>query len=120
MYNIQLPSIAYKFASLIGLLALVSGKVAAEPVACPTDFYQLPLVPNATYCQIFDQDLPASMSYFAALPQAEVKAFYLESLGQPDKDDTEHGRIVLLFKQGQHTVIISADGSGSQVDMLVK
>lgn len=87
---------------------------------CPTEFYQLPLITSATYCQIFNQELPATLSYFAATAPNEVKTFYLDKLGQPDSDFSEKGREVMLYKAGTQIIIISSDKQGSQIDILVK
>jgi hypothetical protein len=87
---------------------------------CPTDFYTLPLYPNAKFCQLFAEQLPASMSYFATSDQQTAKAFYLEQLGQAEDEKMLKGRIVLQYSEGQKVVIISKDGQGSQIDILIK
>lgn len=87
---------------------------------CPEDFYSLPLYPNAKYCQLFAEELPASLSYFALSDQQTAKTFYLEKLGQAEAESMLKGRIVLQYAKGQKVVIISKDGQGSQVDILVK
>jgi hypothetical protein len=87
---------------------------------CPTDFHQLPLVTNASYCQLFNQELPASLSYFVDTSPDDAKTFYVSALGAPEQELTEKGRVVLLYKSGVQTIIISTDKQGSQVDILVK
>jgi len=87
---------------------------------CPADFYTLPLYPNAKFCQLFAEELPASMSYFAISDQESAKAFYLEQLGQADDEKMLKGRIVLQYGNGQKVVVISKDGQGSQIDILIK
>jgi len=87
---------------------------------CPADFYTLPLYPNAKFCQLFAEELPASMSYFAISDQQTAKAFYLEKLGQAEDEKMLKGRIVLQYSNGQKVVVISKDGQGSQIDILVK
>ncbi|MFT5674740.1 MAG: hypothetical protein ACI808_000664 [Paraglaciecola sp.] len=87
---------------------------------CPDDFFQLPLYPLANLCQIFAEELPASLVYHAKADQETTKAYYLQTLGQAESEDTLKGRIVLQYKNGDHIIIISEDGNGSQVDILVK
>jgi hypothetical protein len=87
---------------------------------CPEVFYTLPLYPNAKFCQLFAEELPASMSYFAVSDQQTAKAFYIEKLGQATDEKTLKGRIVLQYFNGQKVVVISKDGQGSQIDILIK
>ncbi|MFT6991559.1 MAG: hypothetical protein ACJASL_003546 [Paraglaciecola sp.] len=87
---------------------------------CPADFYTLPLYPNAKFCQLFAEQLPASMSYFAISSQQNTKDFYLEQLGQAEDETMLKGRIVLQYANGQKVVVISKDGQGSQIDILIK
>lgn len=87
---------------------------------CPEAFYDLPLYPNAKFCQLFAEKTPASMSYFAISDQQTAKEFYLEKLGQAEDEKMLKGRIVLQYNQGQKVLIISKDGDGSQIDILVK
>lgn len=87
---------------------------------CPADFYTLPLYPNAKFCQLFAEELPASMSYFAISNQESAKDFYLDQLGQAEDEQMLKGRIVLQYGNGQKVVIISKDGQGSQIDILIK
>lgn len=88
--------------------------------SCPDNFYTLPLYPNAKFCQLFAEELPASMSYFAISDQQTTKAFYIEKLGQAEDEKMLKGRIVLQYSNGQKVVVISKDGQGSQIDILIK
>jgi hypothetical protein len=88
--------------------------------SCPKDFYALPLYPNAKFCQLFAEKLPASMSYFAISDQQTAKAFYIEKLGQAEDEKMLKGRIVLQYSNGKKVVVISKDGQGSQIDILIK
>jgi hypothetical protein len=88
--------------------------------SCPEVFYTLPLYPNAKFCQLFAEELPASMSYFTVSDQQTAKAFYIEELGQAEDEKMLKGRIVLQYSNGQKVVVISKDGQGSQVDILIK
>lgn len=88
--------------------------------SCPADFYTLPLYPNAKFCQLFAKELPASMSYFAISDQQTAKNFYLDQLGQAEDEKMLKGRIVLQYANGQKVLVISKDGQGSQIDILIK
>lgn len=87
---------------------------------CPDDFYGLPLYPNAKFCQLFAEKIPASMSYFAMSNQQTAKEFYIDQFGQAESEQMLKGRIVLQYAQGQKVLIISKDGQGSQIDILIK
>ncbi|MEP1448078.1 MAG: hypothetical protein ABJK37_18390 [Paraglaciecola sp.] len=87
---------------------------------CPADFFSLPLYPNAKFCQLFAHGLPASMSYFAISDQQSTKDFYINQMGQAEQEKMLNGRIVLQYSNGQQIVVISKDGQGSQIDILIK
>lgn len=102
------------------MLTLISaGSQGNNTSPCPSHFFKVPLPTESKYCQLFNQGLPASLSYFADIDQTVAKSFYLRALGQPFKDTIANGRNVLQFQRGEHTVIISKDGNGTQIDILV-
>jgi hypothetical protein len=88
--------------------------------SCPVDFYTIPVIKDAKFCQQFAATPPASLSYYTQKQQTAAKLFYLETFGPADKEQELKGRIVLQYNQGSKIVIISTDGTGSQVDILVK
>ncbi|MFT5839845.1 MAG: hypothetical protein ACI9UT_002356 [Flavobacteriales bacterium] len=92
----------------------------ASTKGCPQDFYTLPLYPNAKFCQLFAGELPASISYFVISNQQTAKAFYLKQLGQAEDEKMLKGRIILQYDNAQKVVVISKDGQGSQIDILIK
>lgn len=97
------------------LLAFSSPLLAS---VCPPHFHQLPVMEDASYCQLFDDKLPASLSYHARQSPQQTLAFYQQL---PDISvQTENNRQVIRHDAGKWLVVISADGEGSQVDMLVK
>jgi hypothetical protein len=112
--------------SLIGMASVMlhAGTSAATSVAssqtCPSEFFTLPLYPTASLCQLFDQQLPASLIYHANSDQEATRAFYQDALGDPQTQKSAKGRIVMQYQDGQHIIIISPDGQGTQVDILVK
>ena len=97
-----------------------TGKTGMRVQSCPEEFYTLPVYPDAKFCQLFAEELPASMSYFAVSDQQTAKTFYVEKLGQAEDEKILHGRIVLQYSNGQKVVVISKDGQGSQIDILIK
>ena len=88
--------------------------------SCPENFYSLPLIPNAKYCQQFSTELPASLSYYTKSDLNTAKNFYIDKMGPAESADKLKGRIVLQYNNGSKIVIISPDGDGSQIDILVK
>lgn len=90
----------------------------AEP--CPAEFYALPLYPEAKLCQLFDDALPASLTYHASTDQQSTQEFYTKELGIADSIKELKGRIVLEYENANKIIIISKDGAGTQVDVLIK
>lgn len=105
---------------LVLVIAGTSTWAHSTSMSCPTQFHELPLAPSASYCQLFDQELPASLSYFTSLKQGAAKDFYLQTLGAPSQDVIEKGRHLLEYQDRHLTIVISTDGIGSQVDILLK
>ena len=87
---------------------------------CPVEFYQLPLFPNAKLCQVFADGLPASIIYHASADLQTTQSFYLQKLGEADKVSLLKGRILMEYADSTKIIVISKDGVGSQVDVLVK
>ncbi len=104
--------------SFLPFMASAQDVFSAQP--CPNAFYQLPLFPEASLCQIFDDGLPASLTYHAKASQQQAQAFYEEKMGQADSTQLVKGRIQLAFNNSDTIIILSEDGSGTQVDVLVK
>lgn len=101
-------------------LLTYSANANSSTAECPSEFYQLPLIASASYCQIFNQELPATLSYFADTTPNDVRTFYIDTLGKPEQEFTEKSREVMLYKAGTQTIIISSDKQGSQIDIRVK
>lgn len=87
---------------------------------CPNEFHQLPVYPGAKLCQLFDDTFPATLTYHAKVGIDVAANFYLKELGDTSKDAQIKGRRVLRFNNDNPIVIISKDGQGSQVDILMK
>jgi hypothetical protein len=69
---------------------------------------------------MFDDSFPATLTYHAKTDLQSAANFYLSELGQTSKDSWVKGRRVLHFVNNNPIVIISSDGAGSQVDILMK
>lgn len=87
---------------------------------CPSEFFSVPVYPQSKLCLPFSESLPASMSYHADSHPDAVQDYYVSALGEATSQQQMKGRLVMTFAQGSQTIIISPDGSGSQVDILVK
>jgi hypothetical protein len=96
------------------------GSLQMSNESCPGGFFQLPLYPQARLCQVFADHLPASLTYHADTDQQSVVAFYRQQLGPAERENMLKGRRILQYKNAMQTIIISNDGSGSQIDILVK
>ncbi|MBC3765192.1 hypothetical protein [Neptunicella marina] len=105
------------------LLAIGSLFIAANAVAeseCPTLFFNLPLYPQANYCQQFNDAPPATLTYHANAGMQQTAEYYQKQLGKPGSDSMFKGRRVMQFDQGNTIIVLSVDGNGTQVDILVK
>lgn len=87
---------------------------------CPAAFYTLPIIPEARFCQQFLGAGSSSLSYHSSYKPADAKAFYLTQLGKAQSQKQHQGRSILKYQQGQHIVVVSKDGEGSQVDILLQ
>lgn len=106
--------------SISGSHAAAQEPVQANTAACPESFYQHPVFPGAKLCQSFDNTLPATLVYHADTQQEAAVAFFTEQLGAAEREANVKGRVVLEYQGGDQVIIISQDGDGSQVDVLVK
>jgi hypothetical protein len=88
--------------------------------SCPTDFISMPIYPEARFCQVFSNVPPASLSYHADTDIDHVRAFYLQLMGEAQSEDMLAGRVLLQYQNGTQIIVISHDGEGTQVDILVK
>ncbi|GGF73685.1 hypothetical protein [Alteromonas lipolytica] len=86
---------------------------------CPDDFFTVKIHEDAKQCQPFDTELPASLIYFIGQTPDAIVAYYLALM--PDLSlKGEHNKRVLLVNTAQNVrVVVSPDGEGAQVDILV-
>lgn len=87
---------------------------------CPENFYQVKLPNNGKLCQVFAADLPASMIFFVPQLPEEVVAFYKQESTMLSTSRQVKDRVLLQSEDKNTTLIISTDGKGTQVDVLVK
>lgn len=87
---------------------------------CPSNFYDVKLPTNGKLCQVFATDLPASMIFFVPQLPEEVIAFYEQDTATFSTTRQVKDRVLLQSEDKNTTLIISTDGSGTQVDVLVK
>ncbi|MFT6898883.1 MAG: hypothetical protein ACJA13_003310 [Paraglaciecola sp.] len=110
--------------------ALIAWHVTAQPTGndlsaptadnvCPELFYQLTLSGDARLCQIFADQLPASLSYHSDHSPAQTEAFYLAQITNPVKVNKVKDRTLIEYENRNKIIVISKDGSGSQIDILV-
>jgi hypothetical protein len=71
-------------------------------------------------CQIFAADFPASMILFIPQTPEEVIQYYLASSDSFVEPKKIKKRTMLKSTDNNTTLIISKDGDGTQVDILVK
>jgi hypothetical protein len=94
--------------------------VSARSEACPENFNQVSIPANGKMCQIFAADFPASMILFIPQTPEEVVQYYLASSSSFVEPKKIKQRTMLKSADNNTTLIISKDGGGTQVDILVK
>mgnify|MGYP006075165065 CR=1 FL=1 len=93
--------------------------VAIRSEGCPANFNKVSIPVNGKLCQIFAADFPASMILFIPQTPEEVVQYYLAS-GSFIEPKKIKKRTMLKSTDNNTTLIISKDGGGTQVDILVK
>lgn len=94
--------------------------VVTRSAGCPEDFNKVSIPVNGKLCQIFAADFPASMILFIPQTPEEVIQYYLASSNSFVEPKTIKQRTMLKSADNNTTLIISKDGGGTQVDILVK
>lgn len=107
-------------AILLPLIFALTPHSAFAMQPCPDAFQQIPLLTGANSCHIFDDSLPASLSYYINQTPQQVLDHYLQTLENVQFRQQPGQRFVLIFQQNKQRLIISPDGPGSQVDILVQ
>ncbi|WP_166423395.1 hypothetical protein [Paraglaciecola sp. 20A4] len=86
---------------------------------CPTVFYQLQLSLDASACHVFAGTLPASITYHSNQSPKAVDLFLRQQIDTPFTQTFDHNRILLHLEGNRKIIVISPDGPGSQVDILI-
>lgn len=112
--------------TLTTALALLSTSISAADAAsmpdvsaCSDAFHQIPLPDTASQCQLFDDELPASMVFFSAQSMADVIAYYKQSLPTLQQQEPVNDRVLLTSENRDIRIVVSPDPNGTQVDILV-
>lgn len=86
---------------------------------CPDNFYDIPVPKTGKLCQMFATDLPASMVFH--VPQdVQSTVEYYQNSSQFNSATKIKERFLIQSIDENATVIVSTDGAGSQVDILIK
>lgn len=97
----------------------LKGTAIIETQTCPNSFYSITLPSNGKLCQVFATELPASMIFFVPQSPSEVADFYRTNSDTFTTTKQVKQRYILQSIDKNTTLIISEDGEGSQVDVLV-
>lgn len=114
-----------------GLIVLANSFVATESAAttapetqpeitsCPADFFAVKVHEDAKQCQPFDTELPASMVYFIGQTPDAIVAYYLALMPELSLKSSYNERVLMVNDKQNVRVVVSPDGEGAQVDILV-
>ncbi|MEM0910388.1 MAG: hypothetical protein AAGJ37_05395 [Pseudomonadota bacterium] len=91
--------------------------IKAETRVCPSDFNSVKIPDDGKFCQVFAADFPASMVLH--IPQSPAAVIDYYSAEYPIVKEIK-SRTLLQTADKNTTLIISEDGEGTQVDILVK
>ena len=100
-----------------------STNTLATTETCPDRFSDIKVPQNGKLCQVFATNFPASfpasMVFFVPQTPQSVLAYYQEHQTSLVNVRKVKGRTMMQSDDKSTTVIISADGHGTQVDILV-
>lgn len=96
----------------------ISYAVGPSITDCPSEFHSIAVHNNAKLCQVFDTGLPASMVYHVDSSPNNIMSLILEDSRMQFVSNVQ-SRILLMSKNKQYRVVVSPDGEGSQVDILI-
>lgn len=103
--------------TLAGLSTIYCQTVIATE--CPQNLHNLPVPAHVNTCHSFLDDFPAALSFYSPEAPINLKQFYLDAGVDIAISRQNQGRFILIGQQDQYRIIISQDGAGSQVDLLV-
>ncbi len=102
------------------LPAFESNNVDSAAQTCPEQFHSVNIPETGKLCQIFGSNFPASMIFFVPKPPEVVLNDFTQNSDMFTEAKRSKGRYLLSSKDNNTTIIISHDGQGTQVDVLVK
>ncbi len=87
--------------------------------ACPGHFFSVSLPANAKQCQLFDAETPASMVFFSPDKKESMIEHFQSALPSLKVSSTFNDYTLLMGEQDTVRIIVSSDGNGSQIDVLI-
>ncbi|MCW8092837.1 hypothetical protein [Alteromonas sp. ASW11-130] len=90
-----------------------------EIQTCPSSFFSIHLPASAKQCQLFDGDTPASMIFFSPENKDALIKHFQSTVPSLKITSTFNGYTLLTGEHDTLRIIVSTDGKGSQVDVLV-
>ncbi|RDV28984.1 hypothetical protein DXV75_00510 [Alteromonas aestuariivivens] len=103
----------------LSAMASAQSEINQPDVApCPADFFSVTIPEQARQCQMFDVDVPASMVFYTPQDKSTVMAYYQSTLPALQVRSTFNERTLMAIGN-QLRIVVSPDGNGSQVDILV-
>lgn len=109
-------SLSFLFCGLLSSSVVLADK--PDTSTCPNEFHSLAIHSEAKLCQIFDSTTPSSMVYHVKEIPSDAIAFFLENQTL-SLSSSENKRTLIMNSTKTHRIIISPDGNGSQVDILI-
>lgn len=100
-------------------IATTAPELQPQTSACPAEFFGVKIHEDAKQCQPFDTELPASMVYFIGDTPDAIVAYYLALMPGLSLKGDHNGRVLLVNQAQNIRVVVSPDGEGAQVDVLV-
>ena len=93
---------------------------SANRTPCPAEFSGVTLIDNAKQCQVFSGGLPASIVHFSASDKQTVIDYYTSVIDGLRIDSSFNQHTLLKNSTDSVRVIVSPDGAGNQVDILIQ
>ncbi|MFC3123280.1 hypothetical protein [Agaribacter flavus] len=88
--------------------------------SCPLEFNKIKIHENGKLCQIFAADFPASMVFYVPITPDAAINFYKNVGIELQHIAKIKDRTLMKSKDNNTTLIFSADGKGTQIDILVR